>query len=54
LEALDSEVVKLQSLLALVGKHIKAGAQQHQVGWYETEGVTDSPDTWALQIQWQR
>jgi hypothetical protein len=32
LEALDSEVVKLQSLLALVGKHIKAGAQQHQVG----------------------
>lgn len=32
LEMLDSEVVKLQRLLALVGKHIKAGAQQHQVG----------------------
>jgi hypothetical protein len=32
LEALDSEVVKLQRLLALVGKHIKAGAQQQQVG----------------------
>lgn len=31
LEALDSEVVKLQRLLALVGKHIKAGAQQQQV-----------------------
>jgi len=31
LEMLDSEVIKLQRMLALVGKHIKAGAQQHQV-----------------------